>query len=1210
MRKNVLKLFILVASFMLFPSMSQAELTCDPNVTYNIQKTSCELLPLNGGYTYGMSLYTTTLNGSNIKTYCIEPALKSGVGANHCVRRIDPTNSSNGQYTQAYDVAVTRAYQILTEDGRNTTSTADRVVGEMVFRWLGANYGQMTDETNAAFGASQQCGNNNYILPVEIMVDMYRNPNLTTYWNTGDANYEYAKSVFQEAMEAGNKIIEGKTFEQVVAETGMWTDQYSFNKTTESRDGVEYVTIDITLTNDVQNVYWSQFKGGCSNNTVKCTTFEASGSGNTGKVVIQVAKAANYDGQDYGIYIDSSIYDIRSSSANMIIVQGNSSLSQRMLLVADGSSSIVNNPSFPSGGGRHSTTPGNSNGDTCTCDESTGTWIYQRYQDGNRVEYVTWKETDSNFNEMMQKYQGKGCPTTCSKKPDKHVCEVVGDQHYCEDGEPCDEDEYIRDCLCNPVVTIPSDCDDFDTEDVASGYISDIATTGKNCNNSNVVDQIKKCVIGNKDARDESYEATNELSGNPYCKVWCSESYDFDLPTAQYSTSGGYFTLSTSISGKRDCYISSADDPNMPIDEEKFNQDLTAAQHAVIDAYNEFSYWKSAIEAEVNIEERQTNEGTCEESGTDSEGNPITTTRPGAGPRSYTYVWIEWEAVQYNYDGTRKSSNRKGRYTDGSGSCGCSSCDIDNGEVPKSPLIEIDPDNLNIDTDEDGEPDINIDTNGDGTPDLNIDTDEDNICDYKCDTNDDGNCDENCESTGEWNDNYTNAKNTLVEAINNLNTIISQYNSCTGVITNGTNSNLSGVKDASSTADTSWDNDMEFNPTVKFTYNEDYIKSMSGEFDKVSDNESSNYMYCTGDTNDKYECQSGSSSSIPTTTKSVLTCDENGCTHKNYTVSSAKWIRKTKTHDATYRVADRFSTYTQYGTVKVDDDPNTPDYLWTNLPEGAIPVSLIQKTGVFPFKFTFGNIGQSNSIVGENGLGRLIDNETSNSITVDVLSKYNELDSKYKCSGGSNSTTDGGYVCHYLNNCPGCDFTCDDDGNCEFDDCEDGHCILECPNCIFDGENSNYSYRTVSLNRLFPNSRDIGYNWSATSKAEQTRKEIEENGETIYETPQYSYTLTPTNLKNIREYNDKAGSYTNNRTPEVINGEDSAIYCETETINGKQYSVKCKSRFLDLLDNSRNYASNVVRPNPNDNSSWTLYSNTDYCPNGRCITNGLGPAWK
>ena len=1154
MRKRILQLFILITSFMLFPNVSQAELTCDPNVTYNIQKTSCELLPLNGGYTYGMSLYTTTLNGSNIKTYCIEPALKSGVGANHCVRRIDPTNSSNGQYTQAYDVAVTRAYQILTEDGRNTTSTADRIVGEMVFRWLGANYGQMTDETNAAFGQSQQCGNSNYILPVEIMVDMYRNPNLTTYWNTGNADYEYAKSVFQEAMEAGNKIIEGKTYDQIVSETGMWTDQYAFNKTTESRDGVEYVTVDITLTNDVQTVYWSQFKGGCSNNTVKCTTTEASGSGNTGKVVVQVTKAANYDGQDYGIYIDSSIYDIRSSSANMIIVQGSSRLAQRMLLVADGSSSVANNPSFPSGGGRHTTNPGDSNGETCTCDESTGTWIYQRYQDGNRVEYVTWKETDSNFNDMMQKYQGKGCPTTCSKTPDKHICEIVDGQHYCEDGEPCDEDEYIRDCLCNPVVTIPSDCDDFNTEDVASGYISDIATNGKNCNNSNVVDQIKKCVIGNKDARDESYEATNELSGNPYCKVWCSESYDFDLPTAQYSTSGGYFTLSTSISGQRDCYISSADDPNLPIDEEKFNQDVAAAEQAVIDAWNEYNHWKEGTNPshEWTTTETDSDHGCIDEESYEcgTPDAPATCSRcvehcDASG--SWTIYHHEWDYTAYRYDGTTYTAHQS-EITDGGGSCWTCGCTGSEGN---------------------GESQIPV-----------------------------------------FRERANQALETLREKINALNTIISQYNSCTGAITNGTNTDISNIKDASSTSDTSWDNDMEFNPTVKFTYNEDYIKSMSGEFEMVSDSSDSSYMYCTGDTNDKYECQSGSSSTIPTTTKSVLTCDDNGCTRKNFTISSANWVRKTKKHDATYQVAERFSTYTQYGTIKVDDDPSTPDYLWTTLPEGSIPVSLIQKTGVFPFKFTFGNIGQSNSIVGENGLGRLIDNETSNSITVDVLSKYNELDPKYKCSGGSNSTTDGGYVCHYLNNCPDCDFTCDDEGNCEFDECDEGECILECPNCIFDGENSNYSYRTVSLNKLFPNNREIGYNWSATSKAEQTRKEIEENGETIYETPQYSYTLTPTNLKNIREYNDKAGSYTNNRTPETINGDDIAVYCETEVIDGVSYPVKCRSRFLDLLDNSRDYANNVIRPNPNENSSWTLYSNTDYCPNGNCITYGLGPAWK
>ena len=1181
------------------------------DATYTILREGQE--DMSGAGIYRMNFYgTQNSDGSRAgKTYCLSPGRRAPTqGMSYkCERIINPTDSNPSKATQAFDVAVTKAYQLLVEEGYSSESSRDRYVGELVFRWLSTNFGAGDSGTSYP-GAGQA-------------LDLFMhqaNGDVRPIWLQGNADVQKAREIFLEAARVGNYIWGGsKTFEQLVEEGEIWSDQWNITATINSAAEIPaqhklYYTIKMqTKGSAPSNIYWDQFSVTCGNGYQCRITSINKISGSEADYIVEI-DTTNGKG-DYGLKINTAYYDVRSSTANMMILNGSGETYQRMLIVGEGSikPSIGTGTTGSNGGGGGGGSSHNVFTNACQCEvdasgKYTGNYKYQEYKNGVLQNTITFPITDTN------KANQYNCPdaSVCTNPPEeeKHVCEIVGDQHYCEDGEPCDEDEYIKDCLCNPVVTIPSDCDDFNTEDVASGYISDIATTGKNCNNSNVVDQIKKCVIGNKDARDESYEATNELSNNPYCKVWCSESYDFDLPTAQYSTSGGYFTLSTSISGKRDCYISSADDPDMPIDEEKFNQDLTAAQHAVIDAYNEFSYWKSAIEAEVNIEERQTNEGTCEESGTDSEGNPITTTRPGAGPRSYTYVWIEWEEVQYNYDGTRKSSNRKGRYTDGSGSCGCSSCDIDNGEVPKSPLIEIDPDNLNIDTDEDGEPDINIDTNGDGTPDLNIDTDEDNICDYKCDTNDDGNCDENCESTGEWNDNYTNAKNTLVEAINNLNTIISQYNSCTGVITNGTNSNLSGVKDASSTADTSWDNDMEFNPTVKFTYNEDYIKSMSGEFDKVSDNESSNYMYCTGDTNDKYECQSGSSSTIPTTAEPVLTCDGEGCSFKYYIISSAKWIRKTKTHNATYRVADRFSTYTQYGTVKVDDDPNTPDYLWTNLPEGAIPVSLIQKTGVFPFKFTFGNIGQSNSIVGENGLGRLIDNETSNSITVDVLSKYNELDSKYKCSGGSNSTTDGGYVCHYLNNCPGCDFTCDDDGNCEFDECEDGHCILECPNCIFDGENSNYSYRTVSLNKLFPNSRDIGYNWSATSKAEQTRKEIEENGETIYEKPQYSYTLTPTNLKNIREYNDKAGSYTNNRTPEVINGDDVAIYCETETINGKQYPVKCKSRFLDLLDNSRNYASNVVRPNPNDNSSWTLYSNTDYCPNGRCITNGLGPAWK
>lgn len=1141
MRKKIVGIMLLTLSLIVFPTKANAELSCDRSVEYNITTVDQQCIQLNG-LAYRMNLYTATLNGSPIKTYCIDPVLRNGSGVNRCVRRIDPSSNANGAYTQAYDVAVTKAYQILTEDGRNTTSTADRILGEVIFRWLGANYGQMTSASHPNAVATSGCG---YRIVPSQLVSIFSNPFLTAYWNTGNPDFEYGKSVFSEAVEAGNMILSGSTYEQVVEATNLWNDEYNFNTTFETRDGVTYATVNMTLTNDVQTVYWSQFKGGCSNSTVKCTTIEASGSGNTGKVVIQVTEAANYDGQPYGIYIDSAIYDIRSSSANMIIVQG-SARNQRMLLVADGSSNITSNPDFPSGGGRHHTDD-NGNRNYCICDESTGYYVYTD-ENGNKTQWPEGSSRPSNVPSDVS------CPGTCTKNPEeeKHICEIVDNQHYCEDGEPCDEEEYIKDCLCNPVVTIPSDCNNFDTASTENGYISDIATTGKNCNNSNVVNQIKQCVIDNDDATGESFEATNELSGNPYCKVWCSESYDFELPTAQYSTSGGYFTLSTTITGQRDCYVSSADDPTKPIDEEKFNRDLEEAQKAVIDAWNEYNHWKVAASinstATPTHDEHSPHSYKCNCSDDGMGGETCDTCHCSGVERSTTIYSKEWSYTVYNYDGT--TSERSDSYTSGTeANCWHNSCSGETGTNKDSEHIQ----------------------------------------------------------------NRNNALSTLKEKINDLNNIISQYNSCTGAITNSSNTDLSDVKDASSTNTSSWDNDMQFEPTVDFSYNEDYMKQMTGEFKQINDNESSDYMYCSGDADNQYNCQSGSTSSIATSPKRVLTCDDGSCSWKNFNVSTANWIRKTKKHEADYIVNDQFSTYTQYGTIKVKwDKCNGNDCLWTNLPEGSLPVSLITKTGVFPFKFTFGNIGQSNSTT---SLGRLIGNNVS------VLTAYNNLDEKYQCNGDVPSTTDGGYVCHYLNNCPGCDFVCDDDNNCEFEECEDGYCVMTCTDendChfIFDGANTTYNFRTVSLNNLFPNDRDIGYNWSKTSKAEATLNEIskgldDSNPESIYETPQYSFTLTPTNLRNIREYNDEAGSFTNSTMPEAVNNVTAATVCEQKTINGKIYPVKCQSTFLDLIETSGNkYATNVVRPDPDDNNSWTLFSDTDYCPNGNCLGDGIGPAWK
>lgn len=1145
MRKKIVGIMLLTLSLIVFPTKANAELSCDRSVEYNITTVDQQCIQLNG-LAYRMNLYTATLNGSPIKTYCIDPVLRNGSGVNRCVRRIDPSSNANGAYTQAYDVAVTKAYQILTEDGRNTTSTADRILGEVIFRWLGANYGQMTSASHPNAVATSGCG---YRIVPSQLVSIFSNPFLTAYWNTGNPDFEYGKSVFSEAVAAGNMILSGSTYEQVVEATSLWNDEYNFNTTYETRDGVTYATVNMTLANDVQTVYWSQFRGGCSNNTVKCTTTEASGSGNTGKIVIQVTEAANYDGQPYGIYIDSAIYDIRSSSANMIIVQG-SSRNQRMLLVADGSSNITSNPDFPSGGGRHHTDD-NGNRNYCICDESTGYYVYTD-ENGNKTQWPEGSSRPSNVPSDVS------CPGTCSAN--KHVCEIIDGQHYCNDGEPCSEQEYRVDCLdevnCTSTISMPSDCVDLEGDERFDndGYdatISDINQINTSCNPD--TNQVKSCVLGKEDLTNQSFESTNYELGedNPYCSIWCNETYNFNLPTAKYSTSGGYFTLSMSIKGQRDCYVSSADDPNQPINTQKFNEDLENARRAVIDAWNAYAPWKAASEKDSTPVELH-----CSYSGRSCDDEDDCDSCD-SGSKTETGYTKEWSWVEYDYNGN--PSNHSDSYGPGTTDDGTCDCSID--------------------------------------AEANRDSEHDSLAqDYK---------------------------EQLIDKIEELSRIIRQYNDCTGAITNTEYMNfISGI--TSSTANSnSWNNKMNFDPVVKYDYYEDYLNNRDGQF--VMDESTANLdqldvEYFTGNIGETYgdsqdSNQGTNNLSSVTGTKSIFICNASGCNNVTINISNATWVRKTKTNEAEFKPNVYFSTYTQYGTIKVQDGPNN-DYLWTNLPEGSFPVALIRETGVFPFKLTFYDVGQSNT---NGSLGRLMNGKDSNT----VLVQLSKVDDALKCNAPDieSTTVNAGYVCHYLNNCPGCDFICDDENNCEFEECEDGYCVMTCTDendChfIFDGANTTYNFRTVSLNNLFPNDRDIGYNWSKTSKAEATLNEIskgtdDSNPESIYETPQYSFTLTPTNLRNIREYNDEAGSFTNTTMPDAVNNETAATVCEKVTINGITYPVKCQSTFLDLIETSGNkYATNVIRPDPDDNNNWTLFSDTDYCPNGNCLGDGIGPAWK
>ena len=1098
MRKKISTLLFVLVGILLFPSIANAELSC--NTTYNIQKDGCTVMDLSGTQ-YGMNTYSLR-DYPYVKAYCVDPVRKSGVGAAGCIRRIDPSSSADGLTYQAYDVAVTKAYQMLTERGRNTTSQTDRILGEVVFRWIGYKYGVMN--ISSSFGSTSICDTDSRISSSTILA-LFNPVYYNNYWrNSSYADKELALEIYQASVALGDQIRGGgTTYDQLISNGSLWGDRYTVTSKTQETVGtnVEQITVTLQLENDVQNVYWDEFTGGCDNTGVICTTESVSHSGNTVTITINITKQAGYDGQNYKVYVQSSIYDTRSSSSNMLLASP-SSWQQQMLLVSDSSSQFVH------GGSKVyvETTPGT--------------------PDGGR-----------------------------------HVCEIIGDQHYCNDGEPCSEPEYRKDCLddvnCTPTITMPGDCNNFDVESEATGIISDINEVSSSCNPD--VDQVKQCVLGHNDLTDTSYESTLELNNNPYCKVYCKESYEFNMPTAKITRSGGYFTLSTTISAERDCYVASNDGSSNGINTTKFQSDLAAAQTAVQQAWNEYSKWDTAVRVNGN-EEHHTDSHTavgnrhysC--SGYDEFGNPVGCGWSGCDGGDtvtddyYTYSW--------NYP---TAAGGIGIGTHSSGSAGyCDTCSCTAGST--------------------------------GTPQLSY-----------------------------FQSQRESARNALADALSNLNRIIQQYNSCSGAVNNSTvESFTSGLTDtpASSSDATSWTNDMRFDPTVTFNYNQDYMNQMNGTFEQtsVSGPSATTTMYCDGNVNEQYGCIGTSTGSVQSAPQSIFICNLNGCQNVSINVSTADYVQKSKVASGTYAPNNEFSTYTQYGTIKFKHDAcEGNDCLWSNLPEDALPVSLITQTGVFPFVINYTNIGQDNS---NGALGRLAGNSTS------VLTEYNELDPSVRCTTTDDYLTqDAGYVCHYLTNCNDeehCDFTCDDENNCEFteDDCDDDHCTLTCENCIFDGETNNFSYRTITLNNLNPNERSLGFNWSNV-KGQATQKAVEDDGETIYETPQYSYTLTPSNLSKIREYNNQAGSYTNAYIPDEYATKvgNTSLSCQTMSYNGEDpgLNYNCRSNFLELIEVSGNeFATESYRITSDSKEGTDAFESFSGCSsgygNGECQY--IGPSWR
>lgn len=1174
-----------------------------------------------------VNLYQATIDGIEADTYCVDPGKKYGDDGDYVVKddTVDPTTNN------PRDLAIAGALKEIDNYRKQGVGGDDlKLVGDIAMRWVFMYYGGGISSEPPIY------------IPGTSVVSVlwkawnaFSKPEYAYSVNDNEAIIKYAKNVYASAVKAAS----AGSYSNAVAQGYIYSPEYtSANyRVTKIVGNTRTVTFELKPKDSSLNPtkVYENFEAGCTNTTVKCTITEQNRKNGkyepAGILIEMTIDTTNWNKQDFGIYVDPAYCDSKDAASQIVILRKENGDTQRMLAVLPGSCPVIpeikiKRPRIPV------------YADDCECnypDGKTwdGTYTLRKYKNGNLIgtekidaekdkskvsEYscpsadYCKNKTNNTCQKPSESTDGKyHCPNptlpdgSCSEKEYKeqctHNCDPDGEtdepdeaKHnstntfYCKesspgagDGKVCSEAEHNAQCHknyvdCSPVVSLPGTCsnisDGSKIEGTTTGVISDINEGDASCSsNSAKPNQIKKCVLGKTDSTSASYEATNEISGNSYCKVYCKEKYNFVLPTAKMTTSGGYFKLNTTVTGTRDCYVASASNSQLPIDETKFNNDLVAAQHALIDAWNEYHYYDIAASIKASLDNDGCSNHQC--SGSES---------------IYTK---EWSGLLYDYSGKTHEFDGKndkswtspnkteytGKYKSGT-AASCTGSDTKDG------------------------------------------------CDHTC-TDGTAGDDPDADDPDKDDDIYheeskENALKVLQQKAKELNDIIAMYNSCTGVI--GNTNYASSLTDAttSSTAQSTWNNDMQFNPVVEFWYNQDYLQNVNdlssgwAKFTNLTDeSDTSKNTYCTGDINDSYECTTGTSSKEPIKSVQILTCAENNCSWKSYNVSSAKWITKSKTKSGTYQTSQNFSTYTPYGTIKTDSNGNK--YLYTTLPEGSWPISLVTKTGVFPFKFRFSDIGQSNS---STDLGRLSDSNESGKNT--VVNAYDNLPPGLKCGGESKAYTDGGYVCNYLNNCTdNCDFSCDpnDPTHCTFNTCDSGKCVVTCTNCIFDGNKTTYGYRTVSLNNLFPNGiSGRGYNWSgegiSNQKSSDTKKEIEEAGDSIYETPQYSYTLTPSNMKNIRDYNDDAGSFTNSTVPSKYsvksNINDSSIYCESVSYNGVTYNVNCKSSFLDLIETTGKKFATQNERITTDNDAFILYTSTNSCLEGSCLKNGIGPSWK
>ncbi len=355
----------------------------------------------------------------------------------------------------------------------------------------------------------------------------------------------------------------------------------------------------------------------------------------------------------------------------------------------------------------------------------------------------------------------------------------------------------------------------------------------------------------------------------------------------------------------------------------------------------------------------------------------------------------------------------------------------------------------------------------------------------------------------------------------------------------------------------SWVNNLCLDPEVLFDYEEDYpinYEKVGGTGPTSSAPTYSNQK----DIDNAYTANGGGSLEDV----NYAFCDKEGCNNSNAetlakqisTLSSHLYYRKIDASgSAEYANTQEFYVKYPDGSVNTSDGSNYN-------PIGQVyPIALKRDTGLYKWTLNFSKLGQYNDFQG---------------------CKNGRLDDVVRALGKSTSTGLE-YVCTYIVDCDECDYECVGPGCLIEDDPKCPECDVYCINCVFDGDEDTYFYRTVSVNDFNPNNRTLGANWT-NAKGTATRDEIEKMAETVYEDVQYSYTITPTQMKNIRDYNGQTGTYVT----------------EDLNFNHTKGDVTLAYGTSNFLRNTgRTYFTELKK-----NDTWELWTAS--------TGDGIGPAWK